>query len=187
MTPDTLPNPPRKASWKRWVVVLAGVLAIVLAVLFLKAGQQPGTRCVTTVVSTNVTSVTAVVSHGPNHFYYYPSRLHYEWDKLRQKVGIKVKNPAEKQKFSRSPVCDVLTVKITFRDKKSRPDNIIAEQVDAKGRLHMCGQVSRPTDATRPVSLNAFTLEGPLQREQLRRFRIKSLSGGRVLAEIEIR
>ena len=37
MTPDAPPNPPRKVSWKRWIVVLAGVLAIVLAVLFLKA------------------------------------------------------------------------------------------------------------------------------------------------------
>ena len=37
MTPDVLPSPPRKASWKRWIVVSAGVLAITLAVLFLKA------------------------------------------------------------------------------------------------------------------------------------------------------
>jgi len=37
MTAEELPNPPRKASWKRWIVVLAGVLAVVLAVLLLKA------------------------------------------------------------------------------------------------------------------------------------------------------
>ena len=35
MSPDELPNPPRKASWKRWSLVLAGVLAIVFVVLFL--------------------------------------------------------------------------------------------------------------------------------------------------------
>src|SRR5262245_59674389 len=42
MSPDELPNPPRKASWKRWSLALAGVLAIVLAVLFLKGpGPEP--------------------------------------------------------------------------------------------------------------------------------------------------
>ena len=33
MTPDVLPNPPRKASWKRWIVVLAGVVAVITIAL----------------------------------------------------------------------------------------------------------------------------------------------------------
>jgi autotransporter translocation and assembly factor TamB len=187
MSADELPPPPRKASWKRWAIALAGILAII-AVAFLLAPRQPrGTRCAATILWTNVTSVTATVTHGPNHFYYYPSRLSYEWDKLRKKVGIKVKNPVQKQVFSRSPTCDVLWVKITFANKKYRPDHIVAEQIDAKGKPHLCSQVSRPSDATRPVSLEAFNLEGDLQKEQVRTFRIKSGSGQRDLARIELR
>jgi len=52
MSADELPNPPRKASWKRWIVVLAGVLVIVLAVLFLKA-PSPEPVSVRFVGSTN--------------------------------------------------------------------------------------------------------------------------------------
>ena len=37
MTPIEPPTPPRKASWKRWIVAVACVAAITLAVLFLKA------------------------------------------------------------------------------------------------------------------------------------------------------
>ena len=33
MTPDELPSQPRKASWKRWIVVLAGVVAVITIVL----------------------------------------------------------------------------------------------------------------------------------------------------------
>jgi len=187
MSADELPSPPRKTSWKRWTLALTTLLALALAALFLIAGQPHGMRCIATVVSTNVTSVTATITHGPNHFYYYPSRFRYELDKLRQKVGMKVKNPAQKQVFSRSPVCDILWVKMTFRDTNSRPAYIVAEQIDAKGKPHACSQVSRPADATRPVSLNAFTLEGTLQQEQVRTFSIKSLSGLRELARIELR
>ena len=34
-TPDEVPNPPRKVSWKRWTLAAACVLAIALVVLFL--------------------------------------------------------------------------------------------------------------------------------------------------------
>jgi hypothetical protein len=48
MTPDALPPPPRKASWKRWVVAVACVLVIAAFALFLKApppGEGEGLVC----------------------------------------------------------------------------------------------------------------------------------------------
>jgi len=42
MTPEELPNPPRKASWKRWIVVLAGVVAVItIAPLAIPPKNEP--------------------------------------------------------------------------------------------------------------------------------------------------
>src|SRR5690242_9271742 len=65
MTPEELPNPPRKAPWKRWIVVLAGVLAIVLAVLFLKA-PSPEPVSIKFVRSTDWLGSKALVFKGTN-------------------------------------------------------------------------------------------------------------------------
>ena len=65
MTPDELPSQPRKASWKWWIVVLAGVLAIVLAVLFLKA-PAPEPVSVRCVGSTNYNGQKFFVFKGTN-------------------------------------------------------------------------------------------------------------------------
>src|SRR2546423_7350886 len=65
MIPDELPNPPRKASWKRWSLVLACVLAIGLVVLFLKA-PTPERVSVTFVGSTNYNGQRTLVFKGTN-------------------------------------------------------------------------------------------------------------------------
>jgi len=65
MTPDELPNPPPKASWKRWLVVLAGALAIVLAVLFLKA-PAPERVSVWFASSFDLNGKKMLVFHGTN-------------------------------------------------------------------------------------------------------------------------
>ena len=65
MTPEELPSQPRKASWKRRIVVLAGALAIVLAVLFLKA-PSPEPVSIKFVRSTDWLGSKALVFKGTN-------------------------------------------------------------------------------------------------------------------------
>src|SRR5690349_23338400 len=65
MTPDELPSQPRKASWKRWMVVLAGVLAIALAVLLFKA-PAPERVSVRFLRSTNENGVQRLFFEGTN-------------------------------------------------------------------------------------------------------------------------
>src|SRR5690349_20529525 len=65
MTPEELPSQPRKASWKRWIVVLASVLGIVLAALFLKA-PSPEPVSIEFVRSTDWLGSKALVFKGTN-------------------------------------------------------------------------------------------------------------------------
>ena len=65
MTPDELPSPPRKASWKRWTLVLACVAAIALVALLLPAPTPQPAR-IWFVRSTNVNGVKTLVFQGTN-------------------------------------------------------------------------------------------------------------------------
>ena len=73
MTPIEPPTPPRKASWKRWIVAVACVAAIALAALFLKA-PVPEKVSVWFVGSTNVNGVKRLVFEGTNGL---PRRIMY--------------------------------------------------------------------------------------------------------------
>src|SRR5438874_4366635 len=64
MTPDELPTPPRKASWKRGLA-LTCVLAIILVALFLKAAA-PEPVSVRFVHSTNYFGRKTLVFQGTN-------------------------------------------------------------------------------------------------------------------------
>src|SRR5438132_14306472 len=65
MTPDELPSPQRKASWKRWTLASACVLVIIAVALFLK-GQIGRASCSEFVCSTNVNGVKTLVLQGTN-------------------------------------------------------------------------------------------------------------------------
>jgi len=60
MTPIEPATPPRKASWKRWVIAAAGVAAIALAVFFSKAPKNDPVT-VTFLRSTNENGVKKLV------------------------------------------------------------------------------------------------------------------------------
>src|SRR4051812_21164824 len=64
-TPDELPGQPRKTSWKRWTLAFACVLAIALAVLFLKA-PAPEPVSVRFVGSTNDDGRKMLIFKGTN-------------------------------------------------------------------------------------------------------------------------
>src|SRR5689334_15528664 len=86
MPPDELPSQPRKATWKRWIVVLAGVLAIALAVLFLKA-PVPERVSVRFVTATNYHEVKILVFNITNGL---PGRITYWAGVIKSKTPLDV-------------------------------------------------------------------------------------------------
>jgi hypothetical protein len=89
MTPDELPSPPRKVSWKRWTLVLACVLAIAVAVLFLKT-PTPEPVSVWFVRSTNYNGQKMLLFKGTNGL---PERIVYGTDVTTRAKGTIRPNP----------------------------------------------------------------------------------------------
>src|SRR5689334_8163973 len=65
MTAEELPSQPRKASWKRWIVVLAGVVAVIMIALLAIAPKKEPLK-VWSVGSTNEWGVKKLVFEGTN-------------------------------------------------------------------------------------------------------------------------
>jgi hypothetical protein len=65
MTPDELPSPPRKASWKRWTLVLACAVAVV-TIVSLAIPPKPEPVKVWFVRATNEGGVKRLVFEGTN-------------------------------------------------------------------------------------------------------------------------
>jgi len=65
MIPDELPSPPRKASWKRWTLVLACVV-VVIAFVLLASAPKPEPVKVWFVRATNELGVRKLVFEGTN-------------------------------------------------------------------------------------------------------------------------
>src|SRR5262249_15985421 len=65
MTPDELASQPHKASWKRWIIALACVLAIIAAALLL-IPPTPERVKIWSVGSTNVNGKKMLVFEGTN-------------------------------------------------------------------------------------------------------------------------
>jgi hypothetical protein len=76
----------RHLKLQRIFVPLLITAAAVGAII--SAAQRGTVDCIARPVGTNVTRVSARLTRGPTHTFYYPSRLRWEWDRALKRLGL---------------------------------------------------------------------------------------------------
>ncbi len=165
----------------QWVFVLILIAALGAAVI-IGSAQRSSVHCIARAVGTNVSGVSVRVTRGPTHTFYYPSRLHWEWDRACKGLGLPIESNSWAITNSPTPASDVLWVTITYRGGLSVVSPLVAEEVDDGDRIHALSVAYGLLDPRRRTTVSRCPLVGGAERYRGRTIRIRATSLGRELA-----
>jgi hypothetical protein len=170
----------------QWIFVLV-LIASLGAAAFIGSTQRSSADCVARVIGTNVASVSARVTHGPTHTFYYPSRLRWAWGLVCKRLGLPFKTRSEIIGAAPRPASDVLWVAITYREKLPVLHLLVAEDVDDEGRVRSHPNFGGLLDESRLASVNKWRLAEGVEDYRGKTIYIRTMSHGKELASIEFR
>jgi hypothetical protein len=124
--------------YRKQSVFLLLLTAVVGVTVIIGAARRNSVGCIARAVGTNVSGVSVWVTRGSSPGLYYPSRLHWEWDRACKRLSLPFKRGSTYIGIltnTPTPGSDVLWVEIAYREKLFM-GRLVAEEVDDGGRIH---------------------------------------------------